>query len=90
MKLLKTKEEGHYIGIEAGYANLLEAILDLPEWYHECHYMIRIILKECPEETIREKLNMTRTNLSNYSIGLYELNEELFHKIEDVYENLDE
>lgn len=59
---LINENRSEYIGVEAGYALLLNAILDVPEWYHEAHFIIKEAIKctKVTEEVARKYLGIKR------------------------------
>lgn len=73
----------------AGYWNLLEKIFDHPDWYHEYHDMIYIILKEASHEHIRKYLGIDRSTLRNYwATDAHEPTYEKYLLLIECYENL--
>lgn len=72
-----------------GYWRLLEKIFDHPDWYHEYHDMLHIILKEASNEHIEKYLKVKRAVVRNYwTTDAHEPTYEKYLLVVECYENL--
>ena len=75
---------------DEGYKRLLEKLFDIPEWYHEYHYMLQYIVRYASKEHIKKYMRTTRNELSyKWCWDVIPPTEEGYKKVIACYESLD-